>query len=241
MPEVLASWSLEPSIWLGMALLVAAYFAAGRVWRVPFKNAAPVSRAQRAWFLTGAFIMWFALVSPIDAISDRYLFSMHMVQHILLTHAHLDHVTGVARAKQALGAPVWLHEADNFLYEKVVQQGMMFGLRVEPQPPVDVFYAPGQVIRFGEYEARPHHTPGHCPGGVCLEMGKAGSGGKDLFVGDTLFAGGCGRLTVRVTPRATVQPCVYWPGPGVPLTTLVPMKQIVGSSVTPTGEAGFSA
>ncbi len=33
--------------------------------------------------------------------------------------------------------------------------------------------------------------------------------------------GGCGRLTVRVTPRATVQPCVYWPGPGAPLTTLV--------------------
>ena len=52
------------------------------------------------------------------------------VRHILLTHAHLDHVTGVARAKQALGAPVWLHEADNFLYEKVVQQGMMFCFRV---------------------------------------------------------------------------------------------------------------
>jgi radical SAM protein with 4Fe4S-binding SPASM domain len=33
--------------------------------------------------------------------------------------------------------------------------------------------------------------------------------------------GGCGRVTVRVTPRATVQPCVYWPGPGMPLTTLL--------------------
>ena len=32
--------------------------------------------------------------------------------------------------------------------------------------------------------------------------------------------GGCGRLTVRVTPRATVQPCVYWPGSGVPLAAL---------------------
>ena len=29
--------------------------------------------------------------------------------------------------------------------------------------------------------------------------------------------GGCGVATVRVTPRATVQPCVYWPGPGAPL------------------------
>ena len=34
-------------------------------------------------------------------------------------------------------------------------------------------------------------------------------------------AGGCGQLTVRVTPRGTVQPCVYWPGPGAPLATLL--------------------
>jgi len=33
--------------------------------------------------------------------------------------------------------------------------------------------------------------------------------------------GGCGVSTVRVTPRATTQPCVYWPGPGGPLTDLV--------------------
>ncbi len=35
-------------------------------------------------------------------------------------------------------------------------------------------------------------------------------------------AGGCGFGTVRVTPRATVQPCVYWPGPGEPLADLIP-------------------
>lgn len=33
--------------------------------------------------------------------------------------------------------------------------------------------------------------------------------------------GGCGVGTVRVTPRATVQPCVYWPGGGAPLATLL--------------------
>jgi radical SAM protein with 4Fe4S-binding SPASM domain len=33
--------------------------------------------------------------------------------------------------------------------------------------------------------------------------------------------GGCGVATVRVTPRATVQPCVYWPGPGAPLDLLL--------------------
>jgi radical SAM protein with 4Fe4S-binding SPASM domain len=35
------------------------------------------------------------------------------------------------------------------------------------------------------------------------------------------LAGGCGVSTVRVTPRATTQPCVYWPGPGEPLPDLI--------------------
>ena len=115
------------------------------------------------------------------------------VRHILLTHAHVDHVTGVAAAKRALGVPVYLHKDDLFLYDRAVEFGAMFGVRVEPQPPIDQFYASGQVIRFGRYEARPHHTPGHCPGGVCLEVGKQGEPGMDLFVGDTLFAGSIGR------------------------------------------------
>jgi len=37
------------------------------------------------------------------------------------------------------------------------------------------------------------------------------------------LAGGCGVNTVRVTPRATTQPCVYWPGPGEPLSDLISM------------------
>ena len=51
------------------------------------------------------------------------------VTAILLTHAHLDHVTGVGRAKTALGVPIWLHRADLFLYDGIEQQGRMFGLR----------------------------------------------------------------------------------------------------------------
>ena len=115
------------------------------------------------------------------------------VGHILLTHAHVDHVTGVAAARRALGAPVYLHRDDLFLYERAVESGILFGLTVEPQPPIDVFYTPHQVIEFGEYDVRPHHTPGHCPGGVCLQVGKKGESGGHLFVGDTLFAGSIGR------------------------------------------------
>src|SRR5260221_4249567 len=115
------------------------------------------------------------------------------ITSILLTHAHLDHVTGVAKAKRALGVPIWLHQADNFLYEQVVQQGLMFGLRVEPQPPVDHFYEGEAPLRFGRYTVRVLHTPGHCPGGVCLAVSREGEQKATLFVGDTLFAGSIGR------------------------------------------------
>jgi hydroxyacylglutathione hydrolase len=115
------------------------------------------------------------------------------IRHILLTHAHVDHVTGVAAARRAIGAPVYLHRDDLFLYDRAVEMGRLFGLHVEPPPPVDVYYAHGQTIAFGRYEVTWHHTPGHCPGGVCLQVGKKGTGGTDLFVGDTLFAGSIGR------------------------------------------------
>lgn len=115
------------------------------------------------------------------------------IQHILLTHAHMDHITGVARAKSALGVPVWLHEQDNFLYRAVVQQGMAFGFQLDPQPPVDAFYEGQGPVRFGRYGAWIYHTPGHCPGGVCLAVGREDETKRTLFVGDTLFAGSIGR------------------------------------------------
>jgi len=136
------------------------------------------------------------LIDPGDEVAALLAFVERQtldVRHILLTHAHVDHVTGVGAAKRVLGAPVYLHHDDLFLYDAAEQQGAMFGLRVDPLPPIDVFYTAGQVISFGKYEARPHHTPGHCPGGVCLQVGEKRAAGKDLFVGDTLFAGSIGR------------------------------------------------
>jgi glyoxylase-like metal-dependent hydrolase (beta-lactamase superfamily II) len=114
---------------------------------------------------------------------------------ILLTHAHVDHVSGVARAKRRLAVPIHLHADDVFLYQQAEAHGRMFGLNVEAPPPADVFYAPGAPYRFGEHRVDILHTPGHCPGGVCLAV----SGGTpegvpyELFVGDTLFAGSIGR------------------------------------------------
>ncbi len=126
------------------------------------------------------------------------------IRHILLTHAHLDHVTGVARAKRALEAPIWLHKDDEFLYRAVVQQGIAFGFKVEPQPPIDSYYEGEGPLRFGSYGAWVYHTPGHCPGGVCLAIGRAADTARELFVGDTLFAGSIGRTDLPGGDLATL-------------------------------------
>ena len=160
------------------------------------------------------------------------------IKTILLTHAHLDHITGVGRAKAALGVPTWLHKDDNFLYEQVVEQGLMFGLRVERQPPVDHFYdlsteleAGGEgPLRFGRYVVRVRHTPGHCPGGVCLAVSREGEEKATLLVGDTLFAGSIGRTdlpggdlptllrSIRDVLFSYPDDTVVWSGHGEPTT-----------------------
>ena len=162
-------------------------------------------------FMTNSFVLASettregVLIDPGDAVEDLLEVvraEKLTIGHILLTHAHLDHVSGVGRAKAATGAPVVLHAGDRPLYEAVVEQGMMFGLRVERQPPVDAVYDANARFTFGEYEIRVHHTPGHSPGGVCLQVGPAAqpglaqpetTGGTTLIVGDTLFAGSIGR------------------------------------------------
>lgn len=112
---------------------------------------------------------------------------------ILLTHAHIDHITGVGTAKAVLGVPVWLHADDLDLYDAIVEQAAMFGLSAAKQPPIDNFFEPGTAIAVGDLEIDIWHTPGHSPGGVCLAIREGASKDYELFVGDTLFAGSIGR------------------------------------------------
>ena len=136
-----------------------------------------------------------ALIDPGDEVDELLAATRDhdlQIQYILLTHAHIDHITGVGAAKEVLDVPVYLHQDDLLLYDAIEQQGAVLGFKARKQPPIDVFYDM-TPLHFGDYEVRLHHTPGHSRGGVCLQIGKKGSAGKDLFVGDTLFAGSIGR------------------------------------------------
>ncbi|MCX6550167.1 MAG: MBL fold metallo-hydrolase [Acidobacteria bacterium] len=129
----------------------------------------------------------------IDVIRKEHL----AVRHILLTHAHMDHVSGVAEAKRATGAPIGVHRDDLFLYNSAVEQGEFFGYTLEQPPPPDFFYEPNQRMTVGRYVVDVHHTPGHSPGGVCLlvtaSTPRIHAGPAHVFAGDTLFAGSIGR------------------------------------------------
>ncbi len=147
------------------------------------------------------------IIDPGDEV-DQLIDLVHRrrlsVSHILLTHAHVDHVTGVARAKQAFKVPIYLHKDDEFLYTAAPEQAAFFGFQADRPPPVDRFYAPGEVFAIGEYELSVHETPGHCPGGVCLAAGTKAGPKEDLFVGDTLFAGSIGRTDLPGADYATL-------------------------------------
>jgi hydroxyacylglutathione hydrolase len=173
------------------------------------------------------------LIDPGDEV-DELLSAVEQhrlsIRFILLTHAHIDHITGVAAAKQAVGAPVVLHKGDLFLYNAVVQQGQMLGVPATPQPDVDLFYDGTGPWRFGNYAAWVHHTPGHCPGGVCLAVGRNTDAMRTLFVGDTLFAGSIGRVdlpggdlqtllrSIRDVLFAFPDDTIVYPGHGEPTT-----------------------
>lgn len=118
------------------------------------------------------------------------------VKAILVTHAHIDHVGGLRKMHQATGAPVLMHPDDLELYGILDQQAKMIGTSMPEKAEVEGALREGDSVRWGPYEARVIHTPGHTRGSVSLfvpgSAAKFSAPGK-LFAGDTLFAGSIGR------------------------------------------------
>ncbi len=92
---------------------------------------------------------------------------------ILVTHHHSDHTAGVLELKERHGCRVTVPA-----HEK------------EPIAGADAKASEGDMVRVGSLEAQVIETPGHTAGHIAYWFPKE----KIVFVGDTLFSIGCGRL-----------------------------------------------
>lgn len=132
---------------------------------------------------------------------------------ILNTHAHIDHVGGLKKMHDATGAPVLMNEDDLVLYGTMEAQARWIRMPMPAIAQVDEFLREGTTVKWGNYELRVIHTPGHTEGSVCLFLPKEATrilapheasrtdtrsraaleSPNVLFAGDTLFAGSIGR------------------------------------------------
>lgn len=153
------------------------------------------SKAVSPFFKNGYLISFepsteAVLIDPGDEVDllleivDRKKFK---VTHILLTHAHIDHLFGVTKAKNTTGAMIYLHPDDLKLYANAKNHARAWGFEIEDPPKVDAYLADGQIIKIADYEIKVIHTPGHTQGSVCFILE------NNLFCGDTIFAGSVGR------------------------------------------------
>ncbi len=106
---------------------------------------------------------------------------------IIHTHAHLDHILAAGEIKKATGAPIYLHEGDQFLWDIVEEQCARFGVPPVKLPDPDHYLHDDHDL--GCCGGVAIHTPGHTPGSISFWFEEY----KTLIAGDTLFQGSIGR------------------------------------------------
>ncbi|MFL5576473.1 MAG: MBL fold metallo-hydrolase [Gemmatimonadaceae bacterium] len=115
------------------------------------------------------------------------------LEAIWLTHAHVDHVGGIAAVKRRWDVPIHLHPADEPLYRNADRQAAVYGLPFETLPAAERALGDGDVLGVGGLSFRVMHAPGHSPG-LCVFVGEGVA-----LAGDLLFAGSVGRTDLPLS------------------------------------------
>ncbi len=125
-------------------------------------------------------------ISRILAVIERHGLK---VKAIVITHAHIDHIGGAQKLKQATGAPVYMNTNDRELQQMMDMQAGWLGVRTPDAVEIDAAAKDGQKLVVGTTEFQVMHTPGHTQGSICLYAPAE----RKLVAGDTLFQGSIGR------------------------------------------------
>lgn len=149
-------------------------------------------------FEENTYLVWRAgngsaiVVDPgniVTAILDSLAEQQLRLEAIVLTHAHLDHIEGVAELRDHSGAPIWMHPADKPLYDGAGDQAAWFAMPFRPLPDTDNELQHGQELSVAGIDFEVRHVPGHSPGHVILYCEEA----RAALVGDVIFQGSIGR------------------------------------------------
>jgi glyoxylase-like metal-dependent hydrolase (beta-lactamase superfamily II) len=111
------------------------------------------------------------------------------VKAIVITHANIDHIGGAAKLKAATGAPVYMNQNDQVLYDNLDVQAGWLGMATPEKTPIDVAGREGDSLKLGDAEFQILETPGHTQGSISIWIPAE----NKLVAGDTLFRDSIGR------------------------------------------------
>jgi glyoxylase-like metal-dependent hydrolase (beta-lactamase superfamily II) len=117
---------------------------------------------------------------------------------IVATHAHFDHLLALDEVRAQTRAPFLIHPDEAQVLANAATGALFFGFTMRQPAPADRLVREGDEVRAGSVSLKVLHTPGHSPGGICLLYEKC------VFVGDTLFQGGIGRVDLPGGDYATL-------------------------------------